>query len=61
MSDQSTSDRFISPKQQSEDTRLAGVLRPQRLAEFTGQEKLKTNLGILIEAAQGRQDRAETG
>ncbi|MCA9958469.1 MAG: Holliday junction branch migration DNA helicase RuvB [Anaerolineales bacterium] len=56
MSDQSTSDRFISPKQQSEDTRLAGVLRPQRLAEFTGQEKLKTNLGILIEAAQGRQE-----
>lgn len=56
MSNQATPDRFISPKQQSEDKRLAGVLRPQRLLEFTGQEKLKTNLAILIEAAQGRQE-----
>lgn len=56
MSNQPTPDRFISPKQQSEDQRLASVLRPQHLQEFTGQEKLKANLAILIEAAQGRQE-----
>jgi Holliday junction DNA helicase RuvB len=35
---------------------LDNLIRPQRLSDFTGQEKLRTNLAILIEAAQARQD-----
>ncbi len=56
MSDKIPPKRYISPQTQSEDARLAGVLRPQRLAEFIGQEKMKANLAILIEAAQARQE-----
>ena len=54
MSDKSTPNRHISGQKKSEDKGLDGILRPQYLREFTGQEKLKTNLSILIEAAQGR-------
>lgn len=56
MSDKGTPDRHISPQRKTEDKGLDGLIRPQRLSEFTGQEKLKTNLAILIEAAQARQD-----
>lgn len=56
MSDNNPPKRTISPQSQAEDKRLAGVLRPQRLAEFIGQEKMKENLAILIEAAQARQE-----
>ncbi|MBE2224158.1 MAG: Holliday junction branch migration DNA helicase RuvB [Anaerolineae bacterium] len=56
MSEKPIASRTIAPHQQSEDKRLAGVIRPQRLAEFIGQQKLKTNLGILIEAAQVREE-----
>ena len=31
-------------------------LRPRRLAEFIGQERLKANLGVFIEAARGREE-----
>ncbi|MCB8942628.1 MAG: Holliday junction branch migration DNA helicase RuvB [Ardenticatenaceae bacterium] len=54
MSDEST--RPISPQRQTADKGLDGLIRPQQLAEFTGQEKLKTNLAILIEAAKARQE-----
>lgn len=54
MSDKNTENRQISGKQKPEDKGLDQVLRPQRLAEFTGQEKLKENLTILLEAAKGR-------
>jgi Holliday junction DNA helicase RuvB len=56
MTEKPTTNRTIAPQQQSEDKRLAGVIRPQRLDEFIGQEKLKTNLAILIEAAQAREE-----
>lgn len=54
MSDKSASRQQISPTAKSEDKRLDGLLRPQSLAEFTGQQRLKTNLSILLEAAQAR-------
>ncbi len=54
MTDQPT--RHISPQQQKADKNLDGLIRPQRLDDFTGQEKLKTNLSILIEAAKARQE-----
>jgi Holliday junction DNA helicase RuvB len=56
MSDKATAERHITGQKKVEDQRLDGLLRPQKLAEFTGQEKLKTNLSILLEAAKGRQE-----
>ncbi|MBI3362240.1 MAG: Holliday junction branch migration DNA helicase RuvB [Chloroflexi bacterium] len=46
-------DRVLSPKRRPED-QADSVLRPRTLAEFIGQERLKENLAILIEAAKGR-------
>ncbi len=54
MSSSKAPNRPISPSIQEQDKNLDGLLRPQYLSEFTGQENLKTNLGILIEAAKGR-------
>jgi Holliday junction DNA helicase RuvB len=48
--------RQISGKSQLDDRRLDGLLRPQFLNEFIGQDRLKTNLGILIEAAKAREE-----
>lgn len=48
--------REISPRQKPGDSGLDGLLRPQFLDEFTGQERLKTNLTILIEAAKARSE-----
>ncbi len=45
-------ERQISPEAKSDD--LDSLLRPQKLVHFTGQEKLKANLSILIEAARLR-------
>jgi Holliday junction DNA helicase RuvB len=56
MSDKATPDRFISAGKRAEDKGLDSLIRPQYLSEFTGQEKLKTNLTILLEAAQARQE-----
>jgi len=47
-------DRIVSPRLQEEEVRLDTTLRPQTLAEFIGQERLKANLAILIEAAKKR-------
>ena len=47
-------DRSISPHQREEEAALDGALRPTRLADFPGQERLKENLSILIEAAKAR-------
>ncbi|MBI4771129.1 MAG: Holliday junction branch migration DNA helicase RuvB [Chloroflexi bacterium] len=48
-------DRVVSPQQKPED-RPDPALRPQRLAELIGQERVKENLSILIEAAKLRTD-----
>lgn len=48
--------RQISGNPQLDDRRLDGLLRPQYLREFIGQDRLKTNLGILIEAAKARDE-----
>ncbi|MFQ5879439.1 MAG: AAA family ATPase, partial [Dehalococcoidia bacterium] len=47
-------ERIISAKAQPEDTTLDTSLRPRRLEEFVGQEKVKDNLRIAILAAKGR-------
>jgi Holliday junction DNA helicase RuvB len=43
----------------SEDYALDLTLRPKNLAEYVGQEKIKNNLEILIEAAKHRQEPIE--
>src|SRR5262249_6092993 len=45
---------LISGSRQAEDAQFEVGLRPRRLAEFTGQAKLKENLSIAIEAARQR-------
>jgi len=47
--------RPISPQQQTGDS-LDAALRIKRLDELYGQDKIRNNLEILIEAAQKRQE-----
>src|SRR5512146_466161 len=46
--------QLVSGALQPEDVQFEAGLRPRRLADFTGQPKLKENLGIAIEAARMR-------
>ncbi|GMQ77812.1 MAG: Holliday junction branch migration DNA helicase RuvB [Anaerolineae bacterium] len=54
MSNHNLPERHISPVYTEEDVNLDGMLRPQTLNEFIGQERLKVNLNIFIQAAKGR-------
>ncbi|MCL4459840.1 MAG: Holliday junction branch migration DNA helicase RuvB [Chloroflexi bacterium] len=47
-------ERVVSPKLREEDIAIDASLRPKRLVEYIGQEKVKENLKILIEAAKAR-------
>ncbi len=47
-------DRLISPHGREEDNTLDRALRPQRLDDLIGQDRVKDNLRILIEAARAR-------
>ncbi|MGD1993199.1 MAG: Holliday junction branch migration DNA helicase RuvB [Anaerolineae bacterium] len=49
-------DRIISPDPRSDDKRLDQALRPRRLADLIGQDRVRENLSILIEAARQRGD-----
>ncbi|HET9919154.1 MAG TPA: AAA family ATPase, partial [Ktedonobacteraceae bacterium] len=49
-------ERVISPKVSEEEQIIEGSLRPHRLAEYIGQEKIKDNLSILLEAARRRNE-----
>ncbi len=48
--------RVISTQIQEEDVKNEKTLRPMSLAEYVGQEKVKSNLRIFIEAAKMRQE-----
>ncbi len=48
------SERLISPVEHIEDTDSEINLRPQRLTDYVGQEKIKENLSIYLEAAKMR-------
>lgn len=50
------SDRIISPRAQEEELALDPALRPKRLADLIGQDRVRENLAILIEAAKGRNE-----
>ena len=47
-------DRVVSPELREEEIALDASLRPRRLAEFIGQDRIKENLSIFIEAAKAR-------
>lgn len=47
-------DRILAPKPIEEDAEIDYNLRPQRLAEFVGQQSVKSNLAVFIEAAKSR-------
>ncbi len=49
-------DRLVSPNMSEEEQLIEGSLRPHRLAEYIGQEKIKANLSILLEAARRRNE-----
>ena len=47
-------ERVISPRKKVDEVGLDVSLRPQRLDEYIGQDRIKENLRILIEAAKAR-------
>lgn len=54
-----TSERLITPEQAGDDQSLDLTLRPKKLSEFVGQENIKKNLRIFLQAAQGRNEAIE--
>ncbi|MDO4199910.1 MAG: Holliday junction branch migration DNA helicase RuvB [Clostridia bacterium] len=49
-------DRVLNPSEINEDTESDNPLRPQTLSEYVGQEKLKENLKVFIDAAKFRKE-----
>lgn len=50
---------IVNPISSSDDTLFEATLRPQKLSEYVGQEKIKENLQILIDAAKARKETIE--
>lgn len=46
--------RVISTQVQEEDSKIESSLRPQKLTDYIGQEKIKDNMKVYIEAAKAR-------
>jgi Holliday junction DNA helicase RuvB len=51
-----TTDRIVTGRQREEDAVLDVSLRPKRLADYIGQERVKENLQILVDAANKRSE-----
>jgi Holliday junction DNA helicase RuvB len=49
-------ERLISAKTRQNEEEIEQTLRPRRLAEYIGQEKLKEHIEIMLEAAKARED-----
>ena len=49
-------DRFITATSQDDDVRFDRAIRPRYLQDYTGQEAVKTQLSIFIDAAKKRQE-----
>jgi len=47
-------ERIIEPEQGDDDVQLDRSLRPLRFEDFVGQDRIKENLRVFIEAAKGR-------
>src|SRR5215213_3705326 len=50
------SDRIVNPNSGEDDQQVEKSLRPKKLTEFIGQEKIVEQLKIAIAAAKGRQE-----
>src|SRR4051812_49537946 len=48
------SDQFLAPALREDDDEVERSLRPRRLDDFVGQERVKEQLGIALDAAKGR-------
>lgn len=48
--------RMVSPQMSEHDNEIDYSLRPKKLTEFIGQEKIKENLAVFIEAAKKRNE-----
>jgi len=49
-----STDRIIEPEQNDDDVQLDRSLRPVRFEDFVGQDRIKQNLRVFIDAAKGR-------
>jgi Holliday junction DNA helicase RuvB len=47
-------DRYVAPEERPDDAQLDLTLRPKWLSEYIGQERVKAQLAIAIEAAKAR-------
>src|SRR4030042_6107214 len=56
----STTERIVSSKPRPEDMPMETSLRPRKLADYIGQDKVKENVKIAISAAQGRGEPLDT-
>jgi holliday junction DNA helicase RuvB len=56
MPERDMGERLVSPDISEEEQLIEGSLRPRRLSEYVGQEKIKDNLSILLEAARRRNE-----
>ena len=56
---QNTEERLVEPTAEPEENNLEISLRPQKLSDFVGQDQIKQNLIIAIEAAQKRKEALE--
>jgi Holliday junction DNA helicase RuvB len=52
-------DRLVSPKRLTGEDALDEQIRPRRLNEFVGQQRVKENLKVFIDAAQIRHEQLE--
>ena len=55
-SDMSFEQRMVTPESMPEDREAESSLRPQTLHEYIGQDKVKENMAVYIEAAKRRGD-----
>lgn len=55
-SDMEFDNRMVTPREVEEDHEVEVTLRPQTLVEYIGQDKVKENLAVYIEAAKRRGD-----
>lgn len=49
-------ERTISPQRRDEDLQFDATLRPRTLQDYVGQEKIRENLKLFIDAAKGRSE-----
>lgn len=56
LSNRAMSDRIVSPSIKQEELALDLSLRPKKLAEYIGQDQVKENLKILLDAAKHRNE-----